>query len=163
MFPSIYYLCPPSTTPPPSPRHRSLSVAVRKHWSSFFFSSCIFSPMWRLGRKLLAYQKCPRAMLAMRANTGSSVYFSSGSSEWDDEILALPILNSQKTQTQCSLLRFALQCQGRVQLKLNFAFICVTLLLFPVLLDPLESLQKRGPTGPRPDLEISGFPGQITY
>ena len=66
-------------------------------------------------------------------------------------------------QTQCSLLPFALQCQGRVQLKLNFAFLCVTLLLFPVLLVPLESLQKRGPTGPRPDLEISGFPGQIPY
>lgn len=55
-------------------------------------------------------------------------------------------------------------CSAKVksQLKLNFAFLCFTLLLFPVLIFPLESLQKRRLAGPRPDLEISPFPGQRT-
>lgn len=59
----------------------------------------------------------------------------------------------------------ALAPQGKdtSQLKLGFAFLCSTLLLFSVLIFPLEPLQKRGLTGPQPDLEISGFPGQIKY
>lgn len=60
-FPPIYYLCTLSMSSPlPSIRQSLLSVAVSGSTGPLFFSS-IFSPLWQLGRKLLACQKSPWA------------------------------------------------------------------------------------------------------
>ena len=95
--------------------------------------------------------------------------FSSGSLEWGDGKLArfYPFSITQKTLCNPDPAQPTAippcRAKAKSQMKLNLAFLCFTLLLYPVLIFPLESLQKRGLTEPQPDLEISGFPSQIKY
>lgn len=92
---------------------------------------------------------------------------SSGSLEWDDGKLArfypFSITRETMRNPDPAWPTAIPPCRAKSQMKLNLTFLCFTLLLHPVLIFPLESLQKRGLTEPQPDLEISGFPSQIKY
>lgn len=131
---------------------------------SLLIFSSIFSPMWQMGRKLLAYQQGKG-----KASYGGKSW-SSGSLEWDDEVLALVLPSPNYREDlavqhglNAAYRHSTLQHQGRVTADSQLCFPLCHFAIAPCSFISLKSLQKRGLARPRPDLKISGFPGQITY
>lgn len=159
-YPPIYYLCTLSMSSPPPPIRRSLlSVAVSGSSGPLFFSS-IFSPVWQLGKKLLACQKCPWAdSLGQLRGTHwckllcllSPFLLAHESGPMRHLLWFYPFSIFQKMAVQSrpgpACCHSTLQCQGKVPAAIKLRFPLFYFAIVPVLKFPLEFLQKSGLAG----------------